>query len=379
MLVGPNGSGKSNLLDGLRFLQGIAFDYPLGDVLRGRWEGQREIWSPIRGSVVEAAHVGRDEFRMTTAWDVDDDITEHRIEVSTAGDVALVRESLNDEAGDYWFDTHAPALQGTAGRRPGGGIRAALRGSGKGNSPSTEYSSLRSLLGQVEGFDRVQPAVISNAHQVRRLLREAAFLDIRPALMRDYRPQNGGHLGAAGENISPVLAALPDTKRQDIVEWLAELCAPEVTGLEFDVTKLREVMMLIVERGGRKTSARSASDGTLRFLGEVVALLTAPPGSLLVLEEPDVGLHPSRVRLLVELFENVTKNRGVQIVATTHSSAMLAQLKPDALADVIAFARDAESGDTICRRVGDLPYFAQLRDSKDTEHLLSTGWLERAL
>jgi hypothetical protein len=58
---------------------------------------------------------------------------------------------------------------------------------------------------------------------------------------------------------------------------------------------------------------------------------------------------------------------------------MLAQLKPETLADVLAFARDPETGDTRGRRVGDLPNFGLLRDSKDTEHLLSTGWLERAL
>jgi predicted ATPase len=221
--------------------------------------------------------------------------------------------------------------------------------------------------------------VITVAHDVRRQLREAVFLDIRPSLMREYRPQNGNHLGTAGENISPVLAALPESQREDIIGWLAELCAPEVQGLEFDVTQLREVMMMIVEKGGRKTSARSASDGTLKFLGVVVALLTAPAGSLLVLEEPDVGLHPSRIRLLVELFEYATQQRKVQIIATTHSSPMLAQLKPETLADVIAFARDPETGDTRCSRVGDLEYFSQLRDSKDSEHLLSTGWLERAL
>lgn len=55
LLVGPNASGKSNALDALRFLQGSALDFPLGDVLRGRWEGQREIWPPIRGQVVKAA------------------------------------------------------------------------------------------------------------------------------------------------------------------------------------------------------------------------------------------------------------------------------------------------------------------------------------
>lgn len=68
LLVGPNGSGKSNALDALRFLQGAALDFPLGDVLRGRWEGQREIWPPIRGLVVEAARTGLKRFEIGSRW-----------------------------------------------------------------------------------------------------------------------------------------------------------------------------------------------------------------------------------------------------------------------------------------------------------------------
>ncbi|MCF7994391.1 MAG: ATP-binding protein [Chromatiaceae bacterium] len=42
------------------------------------------------------------------------------------------------------------------------------------------------------------------------------------------------------------------------------------------------------------------SDGTLRYdVAIVTALLTREPGSLLVIEEVDNGLHPSRAHLLV--------------------------------------------------------------------------------
>lgn len=130
LLVGPNASGKSNALDALRFLQGAALDYPLGDVLRGRWEGQREIWPAIRGSVVEASHVGRTSFKLTSTWMLEGHDIEHKIGVSTRGDVALDEERLS--WGSYLFDTHAPALRDSAGRDKGGGIRAALRRRGKG-------------------------------------------------------------------------------------------------------------------------------------------------------------------------------------------------------------------------------------------------------
>lgn len=378
LLVGPHASGKSNALDALRFLQGAALDYPLGDVLRGRWEGQREVWPAIRGSVVEAAHAGRTSFKLSSTWSLDGHRVEHVIGVRTRGDVALNRERLL-EGDDYLFDTHAPALRDSAGRAPGGGIKAALRRRGKGNSPTFTYSSLRSLLGQVKDKAPVASNVLEIAQLLRRSLREAVFLDIRPALMREYRPENGGHLGTSGENISPVLAGLDRDELVDVVDWLSELCAPEIERIEFDRTKLREVMMILVERGGRKTSARIASDGTLRFLGELVALLTSPPGALIVLEEPDVGLHPSRIRLLAELLEQLVTRRQLQIIATTHSPTLLAYLEEQALGNVIGFGRDRKTGDTICSRLQDLPHFKTLRQAKNIEHLLSTGWLERAL
>ncbi len=45
----------------------------------------------------------------------------------------------------------------------------------------------------------------------------------------------------------------------------------------------------------------------------------------------------------------------------------------------MAFARDPATGDTICSRLGELPHFETLRDAKDLDHLVSTGWVERAL
>lgn len=380
LFVGPNGSGKSNVLDALRFLQGAAFDYPLSDVLRGRWEGQREVWPAIRGSIVEAARAGTEDFGLDTSWNLDGRLLHHSIGVSCGGDVSVKWERLF-EGDPYLFDTHADSLESATGRDEGGALRVALKGGGKsGRSPKQVHSSRRSLLGQVEVKDRVIEAVVTGAHAVRDALRSAVFLDIRPALMRDYRPENGGHLGIAGENISPVLSGLPPERLAGVVDWLSELSAAEVTGIDFDRTQLREVMMILVEADGRRISARSASDGTLRFLGELVALLTSPRGSLVVLEEPDVGLHPSRVRLLAELLEEVTSAaHGVQVIATTHSPTLLAHLSRDALGAVVGFARRRDTGTTVCTRLMDLPHFGTLADARDIEHLVSTGWLERAL
>lgn len=382
LLVGPNASGKSNALDALRFLQGAAaLNFPLGDVLRGRWEGQREIWPPIRGHAVEAARAGRSEFALCTTWERGETL-EHFVRIDVAGDVTLLEEHLLKPPPFYAFDTEAAALRGGAGPTTGGGINVALRARGKGNSVKATYPATRSLLGQIELKDRVAREAVDDARTLQHLFEEVLFLDIQPARMRDYKPEHAGVLGTSGENVSPVLARLHQRdpeKLLDLRDWLAELCAPTISDFGFDHTQLKEVMFFLVEGGGRRISARSVSDGTLRFLGLVTALLTAPCGSLVVIEEPDVGLHPSRVHLLAQLLEHVTRLGGIQVIATTHSPTLLAHLTKETLGNVVALERMAEGGETICTRLGDLKHFGTLRDSAQLDHLVSTGWIERAV
>lgn len=377
LLVGPNASGKSNALDALRFLQGAALDYPLGDVLRGRWEGQREIWPAIRGQVVEAARGTRSLFELKTEWTLEELVLEHVISVDTREDAVLEGERVTRPNKKYAFDTHAPALISNTGRQPGGAINAALR-SKAGKSVSETYSAARSLLGQIEAVQRVQETAIEDIRNVQRAFRNIVFLDIQPSRMRDYKPEHAHVLGTSGENISPKLKVMSQQQRDDVIGWLGELCAPNLSDISFDTTQLKEVMFFLEEGPDSKISARSVSDGTLRFLGLVTALLAADEHSLIVLEEPDVGLHPARIHLLARLLEQTTKNRNVQVLATTHSPILLAHLAPESLGNVVALGRD-QDGTTIAKKLGDLEHFATLRDSKQLDHLISTGWIERAM
>jgi len=387
VLIGPNASGKSNVLDALRFLQGAALDYSLGEVLRGRIEGQREIWPGIRGGVVEAARLGTTGFALTSEWVAfpytrePNAFQKHVLKVDTQGDVAVEEEGLFSADGDVFFHTHAPFLGTSTGRTGDGGLRVAVPALGKGNYDANTLSSSRSLLAQLGIEGRAATSAQHFSQLVRSSLREVFFLDIQLARMRDYRPENGGHLGVSGENISPALLALSQQmgRLPDVVDWLSELCAPEIEAIGFDRTQLREVMMFLIERGGRRISVRSISDGTLRFLGLLVALLTCTPGALLVLEEPDAGLHPSRIHLLAELIERIAKDRGIQVLATTHSPTLLANLSDEALGDVVAFGRHPETGLTVCSKLEKLPHFEELRRSDHLERLISTGWVERAL
>jgi predicted ATPase len=75
----------------------------------------------------------------------------------------------------------------------------------------------------------------------------------------------------------------------------------------------------------RPLSGAELSDGTLRYLLWVAALLTPRPPELLVLNEPETSLHPDLLPALANLV--VTAAKDTQVIAVTHSRPFVASLE----------------------------------------------------
>lgn len=382
VLVGANAAGKGNLFDALRILHGVGLEMPVSEILRGRWEGGREIWPGIRGGVADAARAGGSRISIASTWNGPDLDFRHDLEISTNGAALVERERLGPAAGaSYLFDTHAPSLGADTGRDEGQSIRAALARTGSGRNLPANFSAARSILGQLSPREGLAPGVLDGAEHLLKAMRREVFLDITPSRMRGYSPRAVEELGVEGQNISSTLRSLceDDSFREELVDWLAELCGPELENVEFVETEIGDVMFALREASGSLTPARSLSDGTLRFLGQLVALRTAWTGSLLLIEEIDSGLHPRRTHLLVEALESATATGHLQVIATTHSPLVLSSLSPEAQRDAVLVARDPETGWSVLRRLGDLPHFEEVSSKAGVDHLMTAGWLERAL
>lgn len=381
LLVGPNAAGKSNLLDAILFLHGMARDLPLNDVLRGRTEGGRQVWPGIRGGSGEVVRKGAREMCLSTSWQCNGEILTHGIRCVAGDHPLVVYESLTSNAvSSYLFDSDAAALGGRAGL-DGSNLRVAVKRQGKGRSEVQVHAASRSILGQLAAGPGVAKIALERRDWLVASMRAAFFLDITPAQMRDYTPKGADFIGLSGERLSAVaweICQNADVKA-DLVDWLAELCAPELIDIDFSTTDLGDVMLVLVEKGGRRIPARSLSDGTLRFLGELIALKTAPAGSLLLMEEIENGLHPTRAHLLVEAMEAATTKGGVQVIATSHSPVVLNALSPDVLRQAILIARPPDSAGTLMRRLGELPGFDEVAERRGVDRLIASGWLERAL
>src|SRR5207302_7537558 len=75
----------------------------------------------------------------------------------------------------------------------------------------------------------------------------------------------------------------------------------------------------------RPLGAAELSDGTLRYLLLVAALLTPRPPELLVLNEPETSLHPDLLPALARLIADASKR--TQIIAVSHALVLIDALE----------------------------------------------------
>lgn len=69
------------------------------------------------------------------------------------------------------------------------------------------------------------------------------------------------------------------------------------------------------------------SDGTIRFICLVTALLQPLPPSTVVIDEPELGLHPFALEVLAGLFHDVAGR--TQLVVSTQSATLLNHFEPE--------------------------------------------------
>lgn len=86
------------------------------------------------------------------------------------------------------------------------------------------------------------------------------------------------------------------------------------------------------------------SDGTLRFMALAALLLQPNVPNVIVLDEPELGLHPSAIVLLAALVRSASKR--TQVILATQSARLVDEFEPHQIAVLEA---DSNSG-TQCRR-----------------------------
>ncbi len=98
----------------------------------------------------------------------------------------------------------------------------------------------------------------------------------------------------------------------------------------------------------RPLGAAELSDGTLRYLLLVAALLTPRPPSLMVLNEPETSLHPDLLPALGRLI--IAASRQTQVWVVSHASRLIATLRESPECNILEL--DKQLGQTCIRGQG---------------------------
>ena len=357
VLIGTNASGKSNALDALQFLARIA----AGGALTTALQGDHNL-PGLRGGLEWATRHPHREFalgvtvqtneRTEYSYRIECEIRHNRCQVRTESlERYLYRGTRRPIArqkpyvlGLFWSDTcedEAPAIVARLYNENRGSPGPLSRGQSLLSQPAAQASTLRQEISA--GVTAVSEA-----------LGAVFILDPIPSHMRGYSPL-AEQLQPDAANIAGVIAALPAEQQarfqKTLTRYLRRLPEGDIGRVYAErVGKFATDAMLYCDERwpgvdrAMPVDARGMSDGTLRFIAILTALRIRPRGSLLVVEEVDSGLHPSRAGVLLDMLTTVGEGRGVDVLITTHNPAVLDAASPDMVPFITVAHRDPADG-----------------------------------
>ena len=355
LLIGANASGKSNGVEAIQLLSWLASRRPLNDLLYA----VREQELSLRGGFKNLAEGGEEISlgcemtgglnRPPVTFSITLEVTEEGLRI-TAERVLRGTTSLFD-----WRDD-APESE-----RCEGPIEAVLQ--------ELRYQHSEALAKYV---------------RLRSALSSTFFLDPDPRRMREYSYTQEKRLKRDGSALSSVLHYLTEEEQQKeaILELIRSLPEQDITDITYLETPRGEVMVQLHETFGGKSVPREAallSDGTLRVLAVAAALFSVPEESVIVIEEIDNGVHPSRAEKLLADIQRIARDRNLRVLLTTHNPALLDALPLEAVPNVVACYRDPEQGDSRLVRLEDLESYPELVAQGPLGRLVTRGILDRFL
>lgn len=387
LLIGANASGKSNALEALKLLGWIATGARLTNLQHAIQSGELGVRGALAdlGSSDSADSVIRFqcEFAGPSAG-----LQEIRLSIgleATDGELRVVEEELS---APHLPDTKFPLYRVGHADEVGNLLRVEYnnfaQGGRKPHVACVNHQAVFTQLTTPARFaqKRSQTMIPRASSLVRATLEGMLFLDPNPTSMRGYAYENDSKLRGDGANVSSVLHRLKDDAAaySRLLDFVRALPEQQVTAIEFVKTPRSEVMVKLKETFGGKVrycEAPLLSDGTLRVLSIGAALLSVPEGTLVVIEEIDNGVHPSRAEHLLKNIREVAKERGLRVLLTTHNPAMLDTLPVSALPGVTVCYRDPESGESQLLRLSDLHTYPSLIARGPLGQLVTKGILDR--
>jgi predicted ATPase len=348
VVTGANGSGKSSLYRALRLLadiaqgrvvQSLAAEGGLGSTL---WAGPESFSRAMkRGDQPVQGTVRKNVVSLKLGFSGDD--------YGYAIDLGLPRPSRS-------AFSHDPEIKAEC--LWAGEILARANVFAARNGPSVRIrggkGEWRQVLQDLAPFDSMMthcsdPREAPELLVLRERMRDWRFYDHlrtdRDAPAR--RPQVGTYTPVLGSDGMDLAAAVQTIREIGDVEALDAAIADAFPGGSVDVVSVNGHLELEMSQHGllRALKAAELSDGTLRYLLLMAALLSPRPPALMVLNEPETSLHPDLLAPLARLVSQAS--RRSQVVVVTHASTLVSELSGNGGARPIVLEK--QMGETLVR------------------------------
>ena len=331
LITGPNGSGKSNLYRALRLLAETAQGGVVNALAREGglestfWAGPETISREMRNGEVEIRGGPRQQVKRLRLGFAGEDFG-YSIALGLPATDALSAFNLDPEIKkeSIWAGAfYRPASQLVD--RNGPMIRT--RDGRSWDVLAQHTPNFDSLFDQV-GSLRTSPEVL----QMREFIRRWRFYDhFRSDIDAPVRqPQLGTRTPVLHHDGRDLAAALQTIMEIGDPQALHAAIRDAFPGATLNIAPLqggRFAIEFYQEGLLRPLSAAELSDGTLRYLLLVAALLTPRPPTLMVLNEPETSLHPDLLPALARLI--IRASEQCQVWVVSHASRLIAALQQD--------------------------------------------------
>ncbi|MCK6505605.1 AAA family ATPase [Myxococcota bacterium] len=304
VIVGRNSSGKSNVVDALVFASEVAFDASTAVSRRGGIESVRRYATskPFDVAVEVRATMGerwwRHELVLKSGRDGAWSFGSEEVEIHGDRDHLLIRRDKDGAVDGFPTDV--------------GHFASRL-------DPSTSLTLVtRQILPPLgKGRPFGPPLAVRTLHPVPELMRRPQVPSDQPRLME------------TGENVTTAFQKLSDSSREIVLGAMRRII-PGLLDISVQAAGRYLTLAFTQEhrKGRRPTFAASEmSDGALRALAVLVAAQQIRRNELLIIEEPEVNLHPGAADVIYDAL-HAASDKGA-VLLTTHSPELLDRAQND--------------------------------------------------
>jgi hypothetical protein len=370
VLVGPNASGKTTLFDVLLLLRDIVrivgVEAPLEPILRGdaalglwpRARDPRELTWLRSGAPIEIAvdfelppsiaqcRFARYSLQLDLGgipaipWEIL--WTTDTLSTSTTSVDAF---PLDRDLTPLTFERKKNESSLLISRFPGGSTRFYPE-TNPASHQTFRFGSHKSALANLPEDEELFPAALWVKNQLRQGVR---LLALQVEAMRQSAPMSADpSLRSDGSNLPWVVHALESRDPERKRDWIAHVqtALPEIVDVRtVERDEDRHRYLVVRYQNGLEAPSWLLSEGTLRLLAlTLLAYAPAPPGVLLI-EEPENGLHPQAIETV---FQSLSSIYDSQVFVASHSPILLSHASRE---QVLCFGRtptgavDIVSGD----------------------------------